>query len=199
MKQDSLQQLLAKYQEGTLSDEELERLNQLTHRDEVLSAAESRAHTIVRRRTRIAGFAVAATAVLGAGIWMLTPKAEEPMMAVVTEDMSVIKNTPNQSDTPSTPDEVAVKPKTYVVNDNRDETSITVESTPTPVNSIRADNSSTIEKSHETPIQKRVSEQQEEPTRERMLPAVETDPVVVCNNHCDADSVISDIWKFLSA
>ena len=26
-----------------------------------------------------------------------------------------------------------------------------------------------------------------------------TEPVVMCNNQCDADSVISDIWKFLSA
>ena len=25
------------------------------------------------------------------------------------------------------------------------------------------------------------------------------EPVVMCNNQCDADSVISDIWKFLSA
>lgn len=194
MKQDSLQQLLAKFQEGTLSDEELERLNQLTHRDEVLSAAENRAHTIVRRRTRIAGFAVAATAVLGAGIWMLTPKTEESMMAVVTKDMPVIKNKPN-----SKPEEVAVKPETYVDNDNRDESSKAVESTHIPVSPVHADIFSDMEKSHETPVQERVPEQQEEPIRERMLPAVETDPVVVCNNQCDADSVISDIWKFLSA
>ena len=25
------------------------------------------------------------------------------------------------------------------------------------------------------------------------------DPVVMCNSQCDADSVISDIWKFLTA
>ena len=31
------------------------------------------------------------------------------------------------------------------------------------------------------------------------IPQSPADPVVVCNNHCDADSVISDIWKFLSA
>lgn len=31
-------------------------------------------------------------------------------------------------------------------------------------------------------------------------PAVKSDePVVMCNSQCDADSVISDIWKFLSA
>lgn len=30
-------------------------------------------------------------------------------------------------------------------------------------------------------------------------PVADEGPVVVCNNQCDADSVISDIWKFLSA
>lgn len=30
-------------------------------------------------------------------------------------------------------------------------------------------------------------------------PAKNDTPVVVCNSQCDADSVISDIWKFLSA
>ncbi|MBQ8703429.1 MAG: hypothetical protein IJ524_03510 [Bacteroidales bacterium] len=30
------------------------------------------------------------------------------------------------------------------------------------------------------------------------LPAMADEPVVVCNNQCEADSVISDIWKFLT-
>ena len=29
-------------------------------------------------------------------------------------------------------------------------------------------------------------------------PAVSDEPVVMCNSQCDADSVISEIWKFLS-
>ena len=46
--------------------------------------------------------------------------------------------------------------------------------------------------------------QPEKPAVERNAPkAVKThritEPVVMCNNQCDADSVISDIWKFLSA
>ena len=38
------------------------------------------------------------------------------------------------------------------------------------------------------------------PRRTAMLPATTTDdePIVVCNNQCEADSVISDIWKFLT-
>ena len=33
----------------------------------------------------------------------------------------------------------------------------------------------------------------------RKATTVKNEPMVVCNNSCDADSVISDIWKFLSA
>ena len=34
---------------------------------------------------------------------------------------------------------------------------------------------------------------------EESLPVEEVkEPVVICNNQCDADSVINDIWKFLS-
>ena len=38
------------------------------------------------------------------------------------------------------------------------------------------------------------------PRHTTVLPAAATDdePIVVCNNHCEADSVISDIWKFLT-
>lgn len=37
------------------------------------------------------------------------------------------------------------------------------------------------------------------PTVRNSAQAAKAQPVVVCNNQCEADSVISDIWKFLSA
>ena len=35
--------------------------------------------------------------------------------------------------------------------------------------------------------------------RKRVAKPATKDPVVMCNSQCDADSVISDIWKFLTA
>ena len=64
MKQDSIQQLLAKRQAGTLTDSELEELNRLTHKDEVVAAANRRATGIIRRRVSLT---IAAVMVAGAG------------------------------------------------------------------------------------------------------------------------------------
>ncbi len=179
MKQDSLQQLLAKYQEGTLSDEEREQLNRLTHRDEVLAAAEERAHTIVRRRTRIAGLAVAGTMVLGAGIWMLAPKEQPVLMAAVNEDkdMTIVEEvveTEEIQETPQYTAPVAAKPSEPVL-------------TAAVVNTAKR-----IEAEE-------ASDEISTPDNIATHPATESEPIVVCNNQCDADSVISDIWKFLSA
>lgn len=168
MKNDTLQQLLAKYQEGSLSQAELEQLNVLTHKDEVLGAAVGRARTIVVRRTmRNVAFAVVGLAVIGAGIWAIIPSAESPMVAehevntqTVVESVAEIQHT----EAPAVEDVTLVAEKktpkaqvlrhTNVVNDEM----------------------------------------------ERVVPAeMQEEPTVVCNNQCDADSVINDIWKFLTA
>lgn len=36
------------------------------------------------------------------------------------------------------------------------------------------------------------------PAPRRRAAAPANEPVVICNNHCEADSVINDIWKFLT-
>lgn len=187
MKQDSLQQLLAKYQQGTLDDGELELLNALTHRDEVLYAAEKRAQTIVRRRTiRTVGLAVAAVAVLGSGIWMLTPKAEEPLLADAGRGPAVENLLPDNVDDMT---DAAVSPKddnTVMVAANRPR---------------KAESREAAQPYMADPVPAAV-EPLQEPTAERMARPAEagdSEPIVVCNNQCDADSVISDIWKFLSA
>lgn len=182
MKQDSLQHLLAKYQEGTLTDEELERLNVLTHRDEVLAAAEGRARTIVRRRTmRVVGFGVVAVALFGAGVWMLAPKQQQPMVAVVNEE-NVMQNEAQVApvDNPTIDIQEAPKTKPLVA-------AVTVEEKAAP-RAVSVESEAVDEEPTFTPVDPSIS-----------IPQSPADPVVVCNNHCDADSVISDIWKFLSA
>lgn len=182
MKQDSLQHLLAKYQEGTLTGEELERLNELTHRDEVLSAAEGRARTIVRRRTmRAVGFGMVAVALLGAGVWMLAPRQQQSMVAAVNEEIVLQDEAPLAPvDSPSveTPEAPTARPLVAAV---------TAEEKAVP-KVVDVEYEAVEEEPIFTPADPSVN-----------IPQSPADPVVVCNNHCDADSVISDIWKFLSA
>lgn len=182
MKQDSLQHLLAKYQEGTLTSEELERLNVLTHRDEVLAAAEGRARTIVRRRTmRVVGFGMVAVALLGAGVWMLAPRQQQPMVAVVNEETVMQDEAPMApDDSPSVEIQEAPTAKPLVA-------AVTAEEKAAP-RTAGVESEAVEEEPTFTPADPTIS-----------IPQSPADPVVVCNNHCDADSVISDIWKFLSA
>ena len=81
MKQDSIQELLAKHADGTLTDEELATLNTLTRRDEVVAGAEQRASAIRHRRRRVAAMAAGVVAVVAVGLTLLTPRHEEPLMA----------------------------------------------------------------------------------------------------------------------
>ena len=196
MKQDSLQQLLAKYQEGTLDEGELEQLNALTHRDEVMAAAVGRARTIVRRRTmRTVGLAVATAAVLGAGVWMLTPRHEEPMIASTNFESSEFGEQSSESS------EFGVRSSELRLTqpDNSDIKTTDHESLMHSDNSeLRTPNSELSPHPNNSALRTPHSELDELPEI-RATETEQTEPVVVCNSQCDADSVISDIWKFLSA
>lgn len=160
MKDNSLQQLLAKYQEGTLSADELEQLNQLTHKDEVLSAANRRANGIIRRRT--IGAIVSVVAVVGVGVGLLLPNNEAPLIAEAQEAPIVTTEQPTTIETaPVAQDDIIA---------------------PTPVKA----------KKKARPVIKTVD-------NETIVIEENVEPTVICNNQCDADSVINDIWKFLTA
>lgn len=163
MKNDSLQQLLAKYQEGNLSADELQQLNQLARKDETLSAANRRAHGIIVRRT-VGTVLVALTgvAVLGVGISMLLPRDEAPMIAELNEIPATV-----------------------------------VEEQPTTIEALPVQQMAVAPKPKQAkkPVQKAVN-----PVEETIVEAQSVDePTVICNNQCEADSVINDIWKFLTA
>ena len=162
MKNNSIQHLLAKRQTGTLTDSELEELNRLTHRDEVVDAAEKAAAGIVRRR-RIAtsAAAVIAIAVGTIGISLLMPSHETPLVAQQqpSQQPVVVEETPQTIEAPAEP--LAAKPA----------------ATPKPAAKTIKDEIA--------------------PSAEEVKHAA--DPTVVCNNQCEADSVINDIWKFLTA
>ena len=157
MKQEVIKALLAKREAGTLTDEELEMLNRLTRRDEVVAGAERQAKVIVTRRRRALAACVAALVVAGAaGMLFLQRHETVPMMA---QNETVVE-IPEEENIITT---VEVEPQqTAAVN---------VEKTVAPAKADR--------------------KQATKPTAK--------DPVVMCNSQCDADSVISDIWKFLTA
>ena len=76
-----MQRLMEKYREGLLSDAEMETLNALAHKDEVMDAASHRAAGIVRRRTALCGTVAMVCVMVGAGVWMMSPKQEAPLLA----------------------------------------------------------------------------------------------------------------------
>ena len=155
MKDNTIQQMLERYREGTLDDGELAELNRLACRDEVMAAAGHRATGIVRRRRTVA-FTVAGLLVAGAAMWTLLPigGTEEPVLVA----------------------EAAV-PEVTVVPVEAEE--------PVPV----------VEPSAQRKVTVRKSVVKTTATIEQMAGE---EAVVVCNNQCEADSVISDIWKFLT-
>ena len=162
MKTDSIQQLLERYREGTLSDSELGELNRLTHRDEVMAAAERRAGVIVRRRRAVA-FTVAGLLVAAGAVWTLLPLGGggTPMVAEAITPEAIVPPTPVVENVAPT-----VAPE---VNNEVPTTHQTAEASVTRAKT---------------------------PRQEVLAPAEE--PVVICNNQCEADSVICDIWKFLT-
>lgn len=167
MKNNTLQQLLDKYQQGLLSSEEIEQLNQLTHKDEVMVAAEGRARTIIRRRTiRNVGFVCVGLALAGAGIWMFNSSPETPMLAEMDNaEVKTVEKIAAQDDINAVP----------------------IHQVPVVSRQIR-------------PVMRQIAEPEETPVVEEIAAnPTREEPTVVCNNQCDADSVINDIWKFLTA
>lgn len=157
MKQETIKALLAKREAGTLTDEELEMLNRLTRRDEVVAGAERQAKVIVTRRRRTLAACVAAFVMVGAAGMLFTQRHDSVPMVAQNETVAEV---PEEEDIMAP---VEVEPQqTAAVN---------VEKTMAPAKADRK---------HTT-----------KPTAK--------DPVVMCNSQCDADSVISDIWKFLTA
>lgn len=160
MKQDSLQSLLDKYREGTLTEGERAELERLSHKEEVMAAADRRVSGIFRRRVALA---MSALIIVGAGVAAVMPRGgEEPLVAAVQEVPELQEAVEMQEATaPAEAEEAA------------------------PVLVAEARPEAMSRRTQQAP---------------EAQPAVKAkkEPVVVCNNQCDADSVISDIRKFLS-
>lgn len=164
MKQDTLQSLLDKFREGTLTDGERSELERLSHKEEVFSAARSQAAGILRRRVALT---VSALMICCAGIWAVLPGggSQMPQVAEVEAPVPEVQQEVRETLAPEVPAE------------------------PAPM----------VAKVHET---KRPVAAETRKARPEVVAPIEqpaNDPVVICNSQCDADSVISDIKKFLCA
>lgn len=165
MKQESIERYLAKRQAGTLSDSELDELNRLTRKDEVIARAERQAAVIVRRRRTTVAVIVAGLALTGAGLALLQPRQQTTLIArqqTITAPPAAI---PVQAVQPVQ----AMEAATTAMRPTPEATAVRA-GKPTP----------------QTPA-----------TTVKSVAGKGT--VVVCNNQCEADSVINDIWKFLKA
>lgn len=160
MKQNSIQYLLEKFREGTLTDEERTELEQLTRRDEVMAAASRRATGIVHRRMSL----VAATAmIIGAGVMVVLPRESQgPLMA---------------------------EAKTMPTAEVQTATVFAEEMTmPTETVNVPPRMASRQPLAASRPVA---------PVQQQATPT-ESEPIVVCNSQCNADSIINDIKRFLS-
>ena len=139
---------LERYQQGELSSEELNRLEEVTHKAEVLKAASRKASQ--RKSMVLVATALIAVSVAG-GIYVVVPSG-----GVNTTPITAVK------------DDV----KKPVIEEKRE---VMVEQP-----AIEQPATSTMAVRRHEEKQRKVG------------------PKVYCNSQCDADSVISDIWKFLT-
>ncbi len=157
MKHDTLQQLLEKYHEGTLTDEEREQLDSMTHRDEVFASAERQARSIVRTRIMRTAACIASLLVVGGAVlWTQMPRQQDTMIA---------RQEP-----------IVVAPQ---VN------SEPVLTQPEPLQTVAA---KPVAKPKPRPRVAKIQHTE----------IVDEQVIVVCNNKCEADSVINEIRNFLS-
>ena len=174
MKMDDIQRLLLKYQEGSLSSDEQAELDCLTQKSEVLASAFQKADGIVHRRhMRHLALAVSALVLLGVGVWVAMPQQNTlaPLVAEAQMDSPVADEAPMPEEVLQT----AAVAESPVADEPMHLAAVfvdeQVESAPQPDIAVH------------TPS----------------TPVSQGKTVVVCNTQCEADSVISKIWKFLSA
>lgn len=185
-----LETLLQRYAQGTITPDEQAELNSLTHRDQILHAANNRAVTI-RRRRRVVGSTVASLLIIVAACLTLIPSNR-----ISGSDAPIIAQTPTTLPSTLPEPQIAVQEA----------------SSPAALTSGRpaAEKPSTSQKKA-YPAPKHLHESAQPSPSNATQPAaalhtniepatpVSHDPIVACNTQCSPDSVINDIWAFLKA
>ena len=181
-----LEMLLRRYAEGDITPDELQRLSILSHRDEVLADAASRAKTL--RRQRATRMSMAASVALVVAVIVVVALRSGSLSGVNDTVMVADATTPAATVSPI---EVAAEPVPQVampVHRQARRTTIQEVAEDIPVGIVD-------EKAAAAVVAQQEEHRYEEP---RMTEhAVDGYPVVACNSECSPDSVINDIWRFL--
>lgn len=163
-------ELLQQLREGTLDDAGRDELNNALHRDEAVETAARQASRIVHRRWSLRIAAVAALLlVTGSGLWIYQqPTAQHEPLAQVQHNTTA--------------------PTEW----HADVLPTVAEESPALPTSAKA------ERRQSTPPSVAPKHLAAAPSQPDVIAPSIASPKVMCNSQCDADSVISDIRKFLS-
>lgn len=177
-----IQTLLQRRAEGTLTAEELDRLNQLTHRDDVVSAAAHRASVLRKHQMqRLSALgSVLLVAAVGSFLWFSPSHEQEPLMA----QSNAVKESPiDRVEVPQIDEQENVEQyaKAEVPSASH---SAAVHETPT-----RCDTADQVVESAPLSV----------PLDQLVIETPANSNSVACNTQCAPDSVINDIWLFLKA
>jgi hypothetical protein len=183
-----LESLLRRYAQGDITQEELQRLDTLSHRDEVLAGAAVRARTL--RRQRAARMTVAASvAVVVALVAVIALRVGNPAGVadnVLEASMTTPPAVTTTLETMAVPAEVQAPARQTARPAAAREVAQAVPPAERNVPQPAA------EALQEPPVPVQVRE--EVPVT---VHGAEGYPVVACNSECSPDSVINDIWRFL--
>lgn len=176
----NIEQLLKQQYEGSLSFDDEKKLNELTHRSQVLENANKRAREIRHRQLNIVG--IACVVLVGAGTIFAMQSVkrynikEGQLIASATQKTEDIKT--------NNPESVLMQEV-----DNSLFSTEKAASTTAP----RTKNSASAEFKQKEPAE--IEESEIVPPTSN----ISDETIVACNTQCSPDSVISDIWKFLQA
>ena len=181
-----LEQLLRRYNEGTITKDELQQLDTLSHREEVFANAVVRAKVLRRQRTTRLSIAASAVLVVAVGLFAAfhignsTGLSDTPLMA--NNDQQQMSVAPIEQMV-STPDEQNHQPVLH-----------------RPAAPALPEMAEASVDEHVTVLETPAVHEESPRLYEETPPPVHADdnyPVVACNSQCSPDSVINDIWRFL--
>lgn len=178
----NLEYLLHRYAEGTITPDEQNELNQLTHRDSIIQTASHRADKVCRQRRL--GISAVASLLIVAGAFHLLPSRQ----GITNGSAPIVA----QADIPT------AQPAAI---DQQEPASMPAEKTEAkPANRRQATPAVVKQQEPRTAEQKNIESPAIEVTNE-ITPEIHHDvtPVVACNTQCSPEDVIDDIWKFLNA
>lgn len=184
MKNKDLEKLLGKYANDEISDDEMQLLSSITHRNEVMKSALGLATQIRKKRRRtIASIVSVCILVFGVELLMrpMLINDDEIKIAKVTEEKIPVNTNVVES-------EIGIKEETLV----KKEENVKIK----PIEKKHISESNIVE-------EKKVEIKEEiiiVPDKEVLIVddmQYDEGTQVLCNVQCDADSVINDVWNFL--